>query len=273
MRTLGGRTVALLESRQSDELAEMVTRLGGSPVNAPAVRERPTGIDAGPVLDRLIAGGFPIAIVLTGAGTTALFNEAERRGVLADVRRAMARLTIVSRGPKPQTALKRQGLTAQIVTAKPHTTQELLEALESVNLQSLPVMLLHYGEMNSAFTDALAARGAEVEDVCLYEWAMPDDVGPLRQLVDKVVACEVDAVLFTSQVQFRFLMQVAREFGRDTELLARLNEDIVVGAVGPVCAAALRAGGVTPDVLPASPNSASLVGAVADYFELMAHQE
>jgi hypothetical protein len=39
-----------------------------------------------------------------------------------------------------------------------------------------------------------------------------------------------------------------------------------------VCAGALRAGGVVPDVLPASPNSASLVGAIADYFELMARE-
>jgi hypothetical protein len=30
---------------------------------------------------------------------------------------------------------------------------------------------------------------------------------------------------------------------------------------------------VIPDVLPATPNSASLIGAVADYFELTAHQE
>ena len=51
-------------------------------------------------------------------------------------------------------------------------------------------------------------------------------------------------------------------------LVQALNERIVVGAVGPVCAGALRAGGVVADVLPASPNSASLVGAVADYFEL-----
>src|SRR5258705_2853857 len=140
MRTLSGRTVALLEGRQSGELAEMVARLGGLPVSAPAVRERPTMIDAGPVLARLVAGEFPYAIVLTGAGATALFAEAERRGQLAEVRQAMAALTIISRGPKPQTALKRFGLTASVVTAKPHTTHELLEALDQVDLRGVPVL-------------------------------------------------------------------------------------------------------------------------------------
>ena len=47
---------------------------------------------------------------------------------------------------------------------------------------------------------------------------------------------------------------------------------MIVGAIGPVCATALRTGGVVPDVLPGSPNSASLVGAVADYFDLTAER-
>ena len=96
---------------------------------------------------------------------------------------------------------------------------------------------------------------------------------PLHDVVRRVVAGEIDALLVTSQIQFRILLEIAGQSGRAEALVAALNEHVVVGAVGPVCAAALRAGGVVPDVLPASPNSASLVGAVADYFELTARQE
>jgi uroporphyrinogen-III synthase len=270
MRTLSGRTVALLEGRQSGELAAMVARLGGTPFSAPAVRERPSPDDAGPLLDRLIEGEFSMAIALTGAGVSALFAEAERRGSSADVQRAMGRMTIVCRGPKPQIALKRHGLSPDIVTVKPHTTQELIEALAATNLESASVMLLHYGERNNAFTDALAARGALVVDVCLYEWVRPEDLGPLHEVVRRAIAGEIDALLFTSQVQFRFLLEIAQESGAREPLLRALNERVVIGAVGPVCAAALRSGGVIPDVMPATPNSVSLVGAVADYFELTA---
>ena len=251
----------------------MVARLGGTPFSAPAVRERPSLDDAGPLLDRLVGGEFPLAIVLTGAGVSALFAEAERRGLSADVQRAMGRMTIVCRGPKPQTALKRQGLSADIVTVKPHTTQQLLEALAAITIESVRVMLLHYGERNSAFTEALAARGALVEDVCLYEWVLPEDVRPLHEVVRRAIDGEIDAMLFTSQIQFRFLLEIAQESGAREPLLRAMNERVVIGAVGPVCAAALRSGGIVPDVLPASSNSASLVGAVADYFELTAGQE
>lgn len=273
MRSLKGRTIAMLESRQRDELAAMVLRLGGTPVLAPAVRERPSDADAGPLLTRIVNGHFPLVIVLTGAGATALLKEAERRGLLEEVRQALARTRIACRGPKPQTALKRHGLTAAISTAKPHTSRELLDALATTDLQRTAVLLLHYGERNTAFSEALTARGAVVEDVCLYEWALPEDVAPLDDVIRRIVAGEIDALLVTSQVQFRFLLEIARAAGLADALVTALNEQVIVGAVGPVCADALRAGGVVPDVLPASPNSASLVGAVADYFELTARDD
>ena len=273
MRTLKGRTVALLESRQRGELAGMVERLGGTPVSAPAVSEEPSHEDAGPVIRRLSNGGFQMLIALTGAGVNALFKEAENRAAAEAVRCAMGRLTIACRGPKPQAALKRQNLSPAIVTNKPHTTEDLLEALAATPLQGVTVLLLHYGERNAAFTDALVARGALVSDICLYEWALPEDRAPLDDVVQRLIAGDIDVLLVTSQVQFRFLMQIASETDAADALLRALRERVIVGAVGPVCATALRAGGVVPDVLPAAPNSASLVGAVADYFELTAQQE
>ena len=269
MRTLEGRRVGLLEGRQSDELGMMVARLGGTPVSAPALREVPSGEDAAPVLQRIIDGAFQMVVVLTGAGITALFREAERLQVVDAVRERLERTTLVCRGPKPLTALKRYGLKAQVMTPKPHTTAELIEALNDVPLDGVAIALLHYGERHPAFAEALVARGARVEDICLYEWAMPADVEPLRAMVRAAIEGSVDALLFTSQIQFRHLQQIAAGMDLSAGLTDALNERVIVAAVGPVCAAALRAGGVVPDVLPASPNSASLVSALGDYFDLM----
>jgi uroporphyrinogen-III synthase len=61
--------------------------------------------------------------------------------------------------------------------------------------------------------------------------------------------------------------------GRVEGLTLSLNRDIVVGAVGPVCASALKKVGVTPDVIPASPTMPSLITAVADYFDLVSGDE
>ena len=169
--------------------------------------------------------------------------------------------------------MKRAGLKASLSTATPHTSSELLDALDATNVAQVPVIVLHYGERNVAFTDALTRRGAMVEDLCLYEYALPEDVAPLQDVVRRVIAGEIDALLVTSQIQFRFLLEIAARAGLVAPLVKALNEQVIVGAIGPVCANVLRAGGVIPDVLPASPNSASLVGAVADYFDLTTRRD
>jgi uroporphyrinogen-III synthase len=270
MRSFNGRTIAILEGRKTSEIAAMVERLGGVVVAAPAVREVPSGApDAHrSTIDRLIAGSFSVVVILTGAGATTLFAEADRAGVLPALLDAMGRTTIACRGPKPLAVLRKHGLTPSIVTKQPHTTNDLLEALDDVDMSGRRVMLLHYGEKSGVIGEALSGRGAIIEDAQLYEWDLPEDVGPLKDLVGRLVNRSVDAVLFTSQIQFRFLAQVADGMGEGDALIRALTTDVVVGAVGPVCASALRAGGVIPDVLPAAANSGSLVAAVADYFAL-----
>lgn len=268
MPTLEGRTIALLESRKVDELAALVRRLGGTPICAPAVREVPRLDDFDAFIGGLTTGRCSLAIFLTGVGATMLLQEAERRGRLSEAVEALRHMRLACRGPKPLAALRRYGLHASVTTRKPHTTHELLEALAPVDLRNHGLLLVHYGERNAAVADALRSRGARVDEVCAYEWALPDDIAPIQRIVRALIAERVDAVLFTSQVQCRHLFQVAGEMTLAADLALSLNRDVLVGAVGPVCAEALRALGVAPDVLPASPNSVSLVAAIADYFEL-----
>jgi uroporphyrinogen-III synthase len=81
----------------------------------------------------------------------------------------------------------------------------------------------------------------------------------------------VDAIALTSQIQCRNLFRLATELGRAGELARVLREHTIVAAIGPVCADALRAVGITPDVLPAHPKMGPLVAALADYIELSDH--
>jgi uroporphyrinogen-III synthase len=267
MVTLRGRKIALLESRQGREFATLVHRLGGEPISAPAMDAVPCHDDFTTFLDGLIARRFSIAILLTGAGTVTLLDEAERRGRLADARAALRQLTIACRGAKPVEALARYGLRAQLTTARPHTTEALMRVLQTVDVSDRGVLLVHYGERHVELARDLRRRGARLAEICPYEWTLPDDVAPMARLVREAIAHRLDAVLFTSQIQCRHLFQVAAEMGQAEGLALSLNRDIVVGAVGPFCAGSLIKAGVTPDVVAAAPNMPSLVHAVAQYFE------
>jgi uroporphyrinogen-III synthase len=265
---LAGRRIALLETRLTRDLATLVERLGGVPTAAPAVREVPRADDLDAFVEGVTGRRFALAIFQTGVGAATLFRDAERRGRLDDVLAALRTITVACRGPKPLAVLTRHGVPPSITTAKPHTTHELLAALEPFDMNAREVLLVQYGERNAALVDALHARGARVTEVCPYVWALPEDCGPLERIVNDAIEKRIDAMLFTNQIQCRHLFEIAERMGVREALRTALAEDIVVGSVGPVVSAALRAARITPDVMPSSPNMASLITAVGDYFEL-----
>ncbi len=172
----------------------------------------------------------------------------------------------VCRGPKPLAALRRVGLAAAVNAKSPFTTGDLLEALGSIELSGRHVVLLHYGERNLPLVAALAARGARIRELLLYEWQLPGDLEPLRSLVAELAERRFAAVAFTSQVQARHLFLVARESGRAEALREALRNHTLVAAVGPTCARALEELGAPPHVVPGNPKMGSMITALAERF-------
>jgi uroporphyrinogen-III synthase len=270
MGGLEAKRIALLEARMSGELTAMVERHGAIAYSVPAVRESPLDVPAeiDAFVEALAASRFAVAIFMTGVGASSLLREAEKRGRLESVLGALRNATTVCRGPKPVAVLRRHQVQVSVTAAEPHTTTELLQAIEDVPLTGTEVALVHYGERNDAAAAALRARGAVLSEICLYEWLLPDDVAPLERLVGELVAGKIDALAVTSQIQVRHLFQIADRLGQSRALTDALNTTVVVAAVGPVCASALRACGVVPRVQPAHPKMGPMVLALADYFEL-----
>ena len=293
MSALAGATVALFESRMAAELAGLVERHGGRAHQVPAVREVAlTAAESASVVDRVVGGEFGITVALTGVGIVRLFEHASERGLEAHLAEALRRTTIVCRGPKPVAALKSRGVTPTVLVPSPHTTDELLATLAQVQVRGEQVLVTHAGQVTAEPAAALRARGAEVADLQLYRWELPAaDAARLREFVVGLAlgrgvgagaqgegggaasearsdaVGEISAVAFTTQVQVRHLFQEAEHAGVADRLRAALSERVVVAAVGPTCAEALRSFGVVPDVEPAHPKMGQMVVALARYWE------
>lgn len=265
MPSLEGIRVALLEARRSSELAELVRRFGGVPYAVPAVREVAQLEDVPAFLDRLCAARFSMVICLTGVGISRLLGEAEHLGRLDEARSALRNLTTVCRGPKPAAVLREHDVPVGIRAAEPHTTRELLAALSTEELTRHSVLVIHYGERNAPLADALLRRGAALQELCLYEWRLPEDVEPLKRLVGELIDGQVDALAVTSQIQCRHLFEVADVMDRRAPLIDALNRRVIVAAIGPVCVAALQVHGVTPQLVPTHPRMGALVTELAGY--------
>lgn len=270
MSSLNGARVAHLEGRMSGEMAKLIRHYGGEPVSAPSVREHALecGAEVAAFIDWLTGSSPPkVVIFLTGAGATALFREAEQLGRLPELFDALKEVQTVCRGPKPTAVLKRYGLPISLSVREPYTTTELLEALSTLDLTAHRIAVVHYGERNVMLAEALQSKGVQLEELCLYEWLMPEDTAPLQEIIHEIINQRIDAVVFTSQVQARHLLQVAASLGRESELIQALNASTVVAAVGPTCAASLESSGVTPQVVPEHPKMGPMLSLLAQHIE------
>ena len=269
MSDLNGARVALLEGRMSRELANLVRRYGGEPLSAPALKEErlDRSKEVAAFIDSLRNGDLQVVLFLTGVGVSTLFKEADGLGRLPELLKALNEVTTVCRGPKPTAVLRREHIRISVGVREPYTTTEILEATATLSLRGKGVGLVHYGERNIPLAEGLEREGARLEELCLYEWHLPEDIGPLKQLVREVVAGSVDATAFTSQIQVRHLFQVAAEMGLADELNHALNTKTVVVAIGPTCAAALESAGVTPKVVPQHPKMGTMMTALAAYLK------
>ncbi len=268
--SLAGKRIALLEARMSGELSSMVERLGGTPYSVPAVRETPVEQpeETARFIAALCAGRFDVVVFMTGVGATALLREAEKLGRLEPALAALRKTITACRGPKPVAVLRKHAVQVNATAAEPHTTTELLQSLEAVGVTDKRIALVHYGERNETTADGLRRLGASLDEICLYEWRLPDDTASLERLVNDIIEGRIDAIALTSQIQIRHMFQIADGLGRSEALTDALSRNVVVAAVGPVCASALRARGVVPHVQPSHPKMGPMLIALADYFEL-----
>ncbi len=151
---------------------------------------------------------------------------------------------------------------------EPNTWREILQLLDvnKVPLQRRRVAVQEYGIPSKDLMDGLKKRGAEVLAVHVYNWALPEDVTPLRDAIKAVLGSDVDVVLFTAAIQVHHLVQVAEEMGSRESLISALRKlNIKIASIGPVTSEALREYGIPVTLEPTHPKMGFLVREAAEF--------
>jgi len=266
--SLRNARVALLEARMESELGSLVRRHGGVPLCVPALREVERDVAAESLRAiEIVSRGGAVVVLATGVGLARWLAVAAGLGKGDVLRRGLEACTVVCRGPKPVAVLKREGLPAHVRAETPHTTTQLLAALESVDVRGRDVIYVHDGGGAETVPSSLVRRGARVLGIAPYAWALPEDVEPLRELVRVILTGGIDALVITTQVQAKHLFEVATSMGVEKQLGEALRGPVIVAAVGPTCARVLGELGVPPHVMPVQPKMGPLVLALAERVE------
>jgi uroporphyrinogen-III synthase len=245
---LSGRRIALPETRELDRLARMFEDQGAETLRCPLVAIRDTP-DPAPVREWLMRFPFDDLILFTGEGLRRLHGTAQRselEPVFLDGLRAARKIT---RGPKPERALRELGLKSDLRAEEP-TTDGLIATLSDIDLRGRRIgVQLYPGNPNTRFTDFLRQSGAQPDTILPYVYASAADDKKVAELIDRMAGGAVDAIAFTSSPQVQRLFEIAAATRREEALRAAMKA-MQIGAVGPVVAEELRRRGIEVTITP-----------------------
>jgi uroporphyrinogen-III synthase len=258
--------IVSFESRRAHDMAILLRRNGGEVLYAPSMRQVPLADERG-ILEfggRLFNGECDALVLLTGVGTTILIDALSTRWPRAEVLARLARTPLLCRGRKTVSVLAALGLAPAVVAPEPNGPKELLAAMdESFNVSEKRVFVQEYGTINTELLDGLKARGAVLNLVKIYRWALPEDTRDLKSALTGLAQRRVDAAIFTSAHQVDNVLEYAGRLSLVKEVLDSLARWVLVISIGPVTNEALERHGIRPDLNPAEPKMALLVASMA----------
>jgi uroporphyrinogen-III synthase len=250
--------VLAFESRRAKEMAELIRINGGKPFVAPALREVP--LEQNPAAfqfaAKLYAGEFDMVIFLTGVGARLLQRVLATREAENLFPEALRKLTVVARGPKPMAVMREWQVPVAVVVPEPNTWRELLEAVAGRLERSVAVQ--EYGRSNAELLAGLAVQGRTATGVPVYQWALPEDTGPLAEAIEMLLAGRFQSVIFTTGVQIDHLLEFAEQQQKRAAVLDALTKTFIA-SIGPTCSESLRAHDLTPALEPSHPKMGVLV--------------
>ena len=264
----GGLRVLSLESRRANEAATLIRTYGGEALTAPAMRE--IELDSNrPVLEfaeALTAGAFDLVVFTTGTGVRSLVKIVSEHMNLSEFLDALRAVKIAARGPKSSSALRELNVPIDVVAPEPFTWRALLASMEEKfgsSLHGMNVAVQEYGTSNPELLTALAEKSISITRLPVYQWALPEDLQPLREAVIALAHGHVDAVLFMNAGQVAHLFLMAERMGY-TEALHEGFRSTVIGSIGPSTTECLANYNVVRDYEPSQSRMGFLIKELAE---------
>ena len=229
-RPLNGAVVAVTRARaQASGLATRLSGLGAEVIEAPAIRIEPRPLEGELLAALSRIREYALVCLTSPNGVRLLFDALAEVGQDA---RALAGATVAAIGPGTAAELERHSIRADVVPER-FIAEGLAEELENVPVDGRAVLIARAAEARSVLPDALRERGADVDDVALYNTrAERIDDGNRGRLA------RATHVTFTSSSTVRFFLDAGGELPAGARLVS----------IGPVTSATARELGLRVDV-------------------------
>jgi uroporphyrinogen III methyltransferase / synthase len=227
-RPLHGRRVVVTRARaQASGLASTLRSLGAEVVELPAIRIEPR-VDSEEVRRAVDSIDSYALVCLTSPNGVRLLFEAMRAA--GRDARALAGATVAAIGTGTAAALAAHGIEADVVPER-FVAESLVESLADLDVDGRSVLIARAAEARAVLPDALRQRGAEVDEVALYETVREE---PSAEALEAAQGAEY--VTFTSSSTVRNLTEgLGERFPRGARVIS----------IGPVTSETAREAGLT----------------------------
>lgn len=267
--TLKGKTVAVTRpTEQAEEVAEVIRKKGGAPYFIPTIEIRGLS-DLSPInkfIEELDVGKVDFVVFMSVNGVRHLFNAAEELNQTNKLLRGLKKPVMVAVGPRTAEELRAHQIHVNLVPTK-YTSEGIAESLQEFDVAGKSVRIPRTTAANPTLKAKLGERGALVQEVYVYESALPADNALKDKFLQDVQGGKIHAIVFGSGLTARNLFQMLRENISTEKLRDLLNKKTTVVAIGPVTAEALEKLGVQVAVMPNTHLFEEALTALATYWD------
>jgi len=267
--SLEGKIIAITRpEKQSNELADLVSKLEGKPYVAPTLEIKPKQDKRliKRLLNKILDGEIDFLVFLSINGVKILFEFVEEMELKAKFLEALRKVSVIAIGPKTRMELEKNGITVDLVPRK-YSSEGIIESLREMDLRKKTVAIPRSNKSSQHLGLDLKKMGANVLEVPVYEYAFPEDQSRVLALINNLLQEKVDAITFTSSSTAVNLFKIAREHVSIDDFTRCLRKTVVV-AIGPTTKRTLEELGVKVDVVPEEYTIQSMMDSLVEYSAL-----
>ncbi len=266
--SLKGKTIALTRpAGQAEEAGKLICGMGGVPYFIPAIEikslSNPERVKK--FIAELGKGQVDYVILMSTNGVRYLFEAADELKLTEQLQKALAKTHLIGVGPRTAEALKEKNIHVDMVPTK-YSSEGLIESFRDKPLKGKTIRIPRTSNATPTLTDRLREMGADVEEIHVYESALPADEKLKAKFYEDLTSGKIDAVVFGSGLSAKNIFKMLSEKASMETVRTIVNNKVTTVAIGPTTADALREMGIKVDVMPLNYLFEEALSALARYW-------
>ena len=252
-RPLYGKRVLVTRSRdQASALSELLSREGAQPLEVPTIEV--TQLSDYAQLDATLSALHDYDwVVFTSTNTVEVVFQ--RLAGLGRDARAFRGARVAAIGPATAASLMERGIVADYVP-EGYVSESVVEGMKHLEVAGKRILLPRPDIQRETLRKGLAALGAKVDDVVVYNTVLPKQAAPRLM---EILSDGIDIATFTSSSTVKNLHTL---LNGDMSALGQAK----IACIGPITANSAREKGLKVDILPTEHTISGLVEALKEHY-------